>query len=529
MSSPREHEEEPISEAHLDPRAPFAPSPAVAGDRLVALYEVGRQLLDQKAPSEVIETVRRAIVAHLRPDLACILACGADGFYRALATHNIDCSGPPEAWPLSRTVLGRTRESGLAFLASTGESDATFDAARSVIRYRIRSVMCVPIAKPARGLVYVDRRRDQGAFTVDDLQFLSAISIYAASALERAEELERTSAALALSHERVDVLQGELLRHEIVGRSPALLAAYDALRRFARTGARVLVHGETGTGKELFARAYAASSSRSGRAYVPVPVPALAPGLVESEIFGHVRGAFTEASRDKKGRLELADGGVLFLDEVGDIEPAVQTKLLRFLDSGELFRVGDTERRRVDALIVSATNRPLEKDLESGRLRADFLARLGHVVHVPPLRERREDIPLLARHFLEVYDRGSPRKVFSPEALSAMQAYSWPFNVRELQQVVERAVCLVDRGVIGLEDLPEAIARSGSPPAPGGVDEAWEPEPLKLVVDRAERAHILRILAFTEGNRRRAIELLQVAPETFYRRLAEFGLRTKDG
>jgi transcriptional regulator with GAF, ATPase, and Fis domain len=182
-----------------------------------------------------------------------------------------------------------------------------------------------------------------------------------------------------------------------VGRSAALLAAYDAVRRVARQGARVLLRGETGTGKELFARAYASHTPRRTGHYVPVPVPALAPGLVESELFGHVKGAFTEAGRDKKGRLEIADGGVLFLDEVGDIEPAVQAKLLRFLDSGELVRVGDNEVRKIDALIVSATNRLLERDVEESRFRADLLARLGHVVSIPALRQRREDIPLPRR------------------------------------------------------------------------------------------------------------------------------------
>jgi DNA-binding NtrC family response regulator len=261
---------------------------------------------------------------------------------------------------------------------------------------------------------------------------------------------------------------------------------------------------------------------------VPVPIPALAPTVVESELFGHVRGSFTEAVRDKKGRLELADRGVLFLDEVGDIEPHLQTKLLRFLDSGELYRVGDTAARHIDALVVSATNRPLEKDVEGGRFRADLLARLGHVIEIPPLRERREDIPRLVEHFLARYDRGPRRKSFAPDAVAALQAHHWPFNVRELQQVVERSVCLVDGDVIGRDDLPDylrAPAPAGSPSAPAG--DPAPPGPLRTVVEEAEKAHILRALEFTKGNRRRAIELLQLSPETFYRRLEEYGLHKK--
>jgi DNA-binding NtrC family response regulator len=518
LPSPGDEQDEPTAETALDPRAPHREPATTEARRLLALYEVGRQLLEQPGSAAVLETVQRAVVTHLEPDLACVLTAAADGAYRALAAHNLDVHAPVERWPLSRTVLRRTRESGLARLASTDERDPTLEATGSVHRYQIRSVLCVPLGRPVRGLLYADRRSERPPFTADDLQFLSALSLYAASALERAEERER-------SDERLDVLQGELLRHEIVGRSPALLAAYEAVRRFAAAGARVLLRGETGTGKELFARAYAASSGRAGRAYVPVPIPALSPTLVESEIFGHVRGAFTEAARDKKGRLELADGGVLFLDEVGDIEPAVQTKLLRFLDSGELYRVGDNERRRVDALVVSATNRPLEKDVESERLRADFLARLGHVVTIPPLRERGEDVTILARHYLSLYHRGPRPKSFAPEALAALQAYAWPFNVRELQQVVERAVCLGEGDVIGLADLPPAVARAVATPSVSGV--AWEPRPLKDVVAAVERAHIVKTLEHTGGNKRRAIELLEIAPETFYRRLDELGLRTK--
>jgi DNA-binding NtrC family response regulator len=212
---------------------------------------------------------------------------------------------------------------------------------------------------------------------------------------------------------------------------------------------------------------------------------------------------------------------------VGDIEPHLQTKLLRFLDSGELYRVGDTAARRIDALVVSATNRPLEKDVETGRFRADLLARLGHVIEIPPLRERSEDVPRLVEHFLARYDRGRRRKSFAPDAVALLQAHHWPFNVRELQQVVERAVCLVDGDVIGPHDLPEYLRSAAPAPAAAAPAAAGPPAPLRRIVEEAEKAHILRALEFTGGNRRRAIELLQLSPETFYRRLEEYGLHKK--
>ena len=520
-------DEEAHTEATLDPTRPLSPSETtLSASRSIALFEMGRRLVDRGDPADVLQEIHEAIVRHLAPDFACLLAVGPAGDLRPLHAHNLDLSGAPSTWPLSKSVLAHVRESGLAVLASDISDEVLFKDAGSIQRFRIRSVMCVPLGRPTRGLVYVDNRSER-PFGRDDLEFLAAAAGFASLVLERAHEKAHIGEALAENRERLTLLQSELLRHEIVGRSPALLAAYDALRRFARGGARVLLRGETGTGKELFARAYAVASGRADGPWMPVPIPALAPGLVESELFGHVRGAFTEATRDKKGRLEMAHEGVLFLAEIGDVEPALQAKLLRFLDSGELVRVGDTQIRHVDALVVAATHRPLEADVAAGRFRADLLARLGQVVTVPPLRARGEDIALLAEHFLERLTRGQAPKSFAPETLRVLQAYEWPLNVRELQQVVERVVCLVDREVIAPGDLPEHVRRpSGSAPLRAAGLEP--PGPLRRVVEAVEREHILRTLEHTKGNRRRAIELLQIAPETFYRRLEEYGVPKKD-
>jgi len=504
------------TEATLDPRRPLpAGSAALGAGRFGAVYAIGRQLLEQTDPATVLQTIHDAIVAHLQPDRACLLTLAGKGF-RARLAHNLPADRPPDEWPLSWSVIRHVVESGLAVLASDIRQDAQFAEAESIQRFRIRSILCVPLGSPARGVLYLDNRSAR-PFAPADLEFLTAVALYASLVLERTEELARAG-------DRLDALQTELLRHEIVGAAPALLKAYDAVRRFAKSGARVLLRGETGTGKELFARAYAAHTPRPNGSYVPVTIPALAPTLVESELFGHVKGAFTEAARDKKGRLEIADGGVLFLDEVGDIDPAVQTKLLRFLDSGELFRVGDTAARQVDALVVSATNRPLERDVEQGRFRADLLARLGHMVTIPPLRERGEDVPRLVDHFLARYGRGTPAKTFSAEAMDVLRRHHWPFNVRELQQVVERAVCLVDGSVVRVEDLPDYLQAGASAPP---IGESGPPGPLKKAIEELERRHILRALEHTKGNKRRAMELLQLSPETFYRRLEDFGLHKK--
>ena len=264
---------------------------------------------------------------------------------------------------------------------------------------------------------------------------------------------------------------------------------------------------------------------------MPVPIPALAPTVIESELFGHVKGAFTEARQDKKGRFEVAHGGVLFLDEVGDIEPSLQPKLLRFLDSGELYRVGDTKVRYVDVYVVSATNRPLEKLVEEGRYRADLLARLGQTVRLPSLQERQQDIIALVEHFSAMHNRGPIKKQFAHETLEVLQAYRWEFNVRQLAQVVQTVMCLSDNDVILPSDLPDYI-REHSPlhASRGGAASSNNetPRSLKEVMDEHEKMHIVRALAFTKGNKRKAIELLKISPDTFYKRLEQFGLHKKN-
>ena len=520
-------------EASLDPSEPLASESSLqSSQRLRALYDIGRLVLAARAPLEILRSIQGAIVERLQPEHACILAIGSDGASHGVIAHNLDLAPPPEKWDLSQTVVGRVVQTGLGLLVTDARADADLGPADSVHRLRIRSILCVPLGHdPVRGVIYLDSRKSRRRFDRDDLEFLTAVSFHATQILDRADEHVRAHDALERSTERLALLESELTRHKIVGRSPKLLAVYDSMCRLARGGARVLLRGETGTGKDLFGRAYAAASQRSGRAFIPVPIPALAPSLLESELFGHVKGAFTEAARDKKGRLELADQGVLFLDEVGDIEPSLQPKLLRFLDSGELYRVGDTAVHHVDALVVSATNRPLERLVEEGRFRDDLLARLGHSLRIPALRERPDDVPVLVDHFLAMHERGERRKSFSPAALDLMQSYRWEFNVRQLQQVVEHAVCLVDHDVIGPGDLPDFVRaqrpKSAPAPAPTMTRPDAVPGPLKAVVDEAERAHFLRTLEYTGGNKRRAIELLKISPETFYRRLEDFGLHRK--
>jgi len=301
----------------------------------------------------------------------------------------------------------------------------------------------------------------------------------------------------------------------IVGCSPALREVLKIVRRVAPASATVLIEGESGTGKELIAEALHRWSGRTNRPLVKVSCAALPETLLEAELFGHERGAFTGALYQKKGRFELADGGTLFLDEVAQLSPAVQVKLLRVLQAGEFERVGGTQTLRSDVRLIAATNTNLEAMLATGRFREDLYYRLNVVrVELPPLRERRKDIPLLTDHFIAVYRHRNKRDIegISGAALELLLNYSWPGNVRELEHVIERAVVLAEGAVIDVPDLPANISGRQAPPREMRV-------PLGTTMKEIERRVIERTLAQTGGDKTAAAALLGIGRRTIYRYL----------
>jgi two-component system response regulator HydG len=308
----------------------------------------------------------------------------------------------------------------------------------------------------------------------------------------------------------------------LLGDAPAFRAALETLRQVSPTPATVLLTGESGTGKELAARLVHDLSPRAARPFVPIHCAAIPETLLESELFGHEKGAFTGAVARKEGRLERAKGGTLFLDEVGEMPPAAQVKLLRFLQDGVLERVGGHEPIRVDARVVAATHRDLAQLAREGKFREDLLYRLDVVsVRLPPLRERREDVLLLAGAFLERTAASLPKRVtgFSPGAAAALEHYGWPGNVRELHHAVERAVILCRGEVVDAGDLPETIRAQG--PAAAGT--ASTPSPLILPfgtpMDEVERIVIKRTLEQTRGDKNLTAQILGIAARTIYRKL----------
>jgi DNA-binding NtrC family response regulator len=330
-----------------------------------------------------------------------------------------------------------------------------------------------------------------------------------------------------IARERADASSGKTSPRlgTLIGASPAIVDVYKTIARAAPTASTVLITGESGTGKELIARAIHQHSSRAGGPFIAVDCGALTETLLASELFGHVRGAFTGAVSDKKGVFEEADRGTCFLDEIGDIGPAMQSKLLRVLQEHQVRRVGGQKWTKVDVRVIAATNKNLEDLMRQRRYREDLFYRLNVVsIHVPPLRERRQDIPALARHFLDCYGRsnGKAGASISEEAMALLQSHDWPGNVRELENTIEQALVLSNRPALTVEDLPAAIrapetARSSPSAEPHSFNFPDTPS-----LEEIKKRYVLHVLDAAGGNISRAAKLLDIDRRSLYRMLARY-------
>jgi two-component system response regulator AtoC len=347
--------------------------------------------------------------------------------------------------------------------------------------------------------------------------------------LRKAEERER----LVRENRRLRGAGGATPDEHILGDSEPLRAVMRQVERLAPVSTTVLITGESGTGKELVAKALHARSPRVAMPFVAVNCGAIPAGLLESELFGHAKGAFTDARTARRGLFSEADGGTLFLDEVGELPPPAQVKLLRVLQEGEIRPVGENRAEKVDVRVIAATLRDLGRLVERGEFREDLYYRLNVVnVRVPPLRERPGDILLLARAFLSRFNRElnreSPVRGFSPEAEALMNAYSWPGNVRELENAMERAVLLAEGELILPRNLPERLwAAPPSPPAPTLAPSQPAPDAnlsLKQAIRELEESYIRAALRRTRGNRTRAAEVLEISHRALLYKIKEYGI-----
>jgi len=418
---------------------------------------------------------------------------------------------------VSRTIVQRVVRDSVAILSNDVRDSDDFAAARSLAVANVHSVLAVPLQFADRrlGVLYLDSSSPEARFDEGHLQLLGAIAGIASVALENARQIEW------LENENRRLLDDAGLEHNMVGESAAMRAVLGFVAKVAATRATVLITGESGTGKELVARAIHQNGDRARKPFLAINCAALAASLLESELFGHERGAFTGAVAQKPGKIEVADSGTLFLDEVGELAPALQSKLLRVLQEHEFERVGGTRSIQVDVRVLAATNRDLKEMVRTGAFRADLFYRINVVaLAMPPLRERREDVPLLARYFASKYAARCNRRVagISAEAIDCLMAYDWPGNVRELENAVERAVVLGSGEVLRPEDLPESVLEA-EPRGKPSVTRYHE------AIQETKKEIILKAFKEAGGNYVETARLLDMHPNYLHRLVRTMNLK----
>jgi Nif-specific regulatory protein len=508
---------------------------ALPPDRFARLLELGRAFGSQLELEELVPLVLARATESLGAEACSILLLepGADEL-RFLATSD-PSAGVAERlaglrFPADRGIAGRVLREGRArHVVDVAEDTAFYPAVDEQTGVRTRSLLCAPLrtADGTIGVIEVINRRD-GAFDEADLAFLDALSGAMATAIANARRFGALqSSASRLERELLGLRRERAQRErfpEIVGGSAAMQRVLALVETAADSDITVLLQGETGVGKEVVARSVHRHGRRREAPFVTVNCGALPETLLESELFGYRRGAFTGATEDRAGLFEAADGGTLFLDEIGETSPATQVKLLRALQEGEIRRVGDTRTRRVDVRVLSASNRSLVGGDEP-RFREDLYYRISvFPILVPPLRERREDIPALAALFLERSSRRLGKAVagLAPDALDRLAAYAWPGNVRELENEIERGVALAPRGgSVGLECLSERILAPAAALPPGSRAEG----PLREARAAFERAYVASVLARQQGNATQAARILGLSRQMLQRKIREYGLR----
>ncbi len=422
---------------------------------LEAISQISGVINSVRELEPLLNTIMDIALETVRAERGFVLLLNDDGEMTIQTVRNISDDAAMDVSRYSNSVVQQALADGEPVIAYDVQTDRRFTGAESIVLQQIQSVACVPLTIRQRpiGAIYLDSIEHRSEFTDESLPFLRAFAHQASIAIENArlyEQLQQENRQLRQHVQQVHRFEG------IIGSSSAMQRIFDVMTSVAETDATVLIQGESGTGKELIARALHYNGPRRERPFLALFCGSLPESLLESELFGHKRGAFTGASSDKKGLFEAADKGTFFLDEVSELSPHIQVQLLRVLQEGEIKRVGETQIRHVDVRIIAATNKNLLDEVKAGRFREDLYYRLAVItVDVPPLRERGNDVMDLASYFLDRAVDKLKKEItgFSPQAVQALKQYAWPGNVRELQNTIERAVVLTRHSQIDVADL----------------------------------------------------------------------------
>lgn len=476
--------------------------------RLMLLYEIDRALnIHLEDPYQLLDEILKVGFRTLDAERGFIAL--VDENTGELTCELIrDTSGEeePEKLEVSRTIIHKVLKEGVSILTANALKDREFRDVKSVQEYSIRSAVCAPLLFRGEvvGIVYLDNRASAGSFTQDDLMFLTAMCHQAGIAIGNSRLYRQ------VVQENVRLGSALKDRFQILGDSKVMQRVHKTIKKVAPSDVTVLIQGETGTGKELVAQTVHALSTRNSKPFIAVNCVAIPKELIESELFGHEKGAFTDAVTTRQGKFELAHGGTIFLDEIGDMSLETQARVLRVLEQKELQRVGGTKNIEVDVRVVAATNKDLGKAVEEGRFREDLYYRLNVVLlKLPTLKERKEDIIELAEHF-----RAGRTKKISSRAKQLLLAYDWPGNVRELKNCIERAVVLGDGDVIQPEDLPFNIRQGGK----------LIPYPLESL-EHMEEYHVLRVLRYTNWNKTETAKILGITRQTLDNKIDKYKIK----
>ena len=495
----------------------LSPADRIASD-LNVLLKISRAIGQIRNVEDLRKQLLALILEAIPAERGAILL-DKDRFDATAQCFYLDRAGNQDRqFMLSRTIVDQVRNEGVALLSNDVEESTSLRTVSSLVISRARSLLAVPIMleKQALGVIYLDSSNPQTIFDEAHLQLASAIAGLAAVAFDNVRQWEW----LAGENRR---LRAEIsLEHDMIGESAQMKSIYQMIARVAPSESTVLILGESGTGKELAARAIHRLSPRAEKPFIAINCAGLSETLLESDLFGHEKGAFTGAVAQKKGKLEIADGGTVFLDELGELPLQLQAKLLRAIQTREFERVGGTRSLKVDIRLIAATNRDLEASIKSGEFRSDLYYRLNVVsLKMPALRERRDDILLLAYYFAVKYGQRCKRTVkgLAPATKRLLVSYDWPGNVRELENVIERAVVLGTTEIIQPEDLPESLQESALP-AGGNANN------FQMAAREAKKQIVIHALEAAGGNYTQAAKTLGMHPNNLHRLLRSLGLKS---
>jgi transcriptional regulator with GAF, ATPase, and Fis domain len=477
-------------------------------DAYQKLYDFSARLMEKHDLGELLDALMDSVIEITSADKGFLILTEGDSLDVKVA-RNVKRENLADALSqLSDSIIAKVIRTRRPVIVSDAMHDDEFAAARSVLQLKLTSVICVPLLERGTviGLIYVGNDQVSALFAEETMRVLTVFAAQASLIVSNALLLSE----LKLDNQQLSRRLEELRFGEIVGSSKGMQEVFRKVEKVASTDISVLITGETGTGKELIAREIHVRSPRKDRPFITINCGAIPENLLESELFGHVRGSFTGAVANKAGKFQSADGGSLFLDEIGEMPLNLQVKILRAIQEKVVVRVGDTRPEQVDIRIVAATHRNLEEEIRQGRFREDLFYRLNVVnLHLPPLRDRGEDVLVIARYLLSRYAREYDSRVkgFSPNAAVAIRKYDWPGNIREMENRLKKAIVLAEGTLIGPEDL--------------GLDGDELPTilPLADAKERWQRQYINDVLALNNGNRTKTARDLGVDPRTIFRHL----------